>query len=386
MKNFIVILSFLSLLIFAFACDGIGGSKNKGADLDLIKESIIGTKLIIDDEEWIINNDSLENISISSQETTNEKDVVIIDVELKDVVLLATGQMHVEFKYNEEKENWVLSDHRVSTPFATSFLEHTALNFSNDDLITEITKHSIVYNEIAARTAEEIKMEQIAAGIVGSIIGMPFLSSLVGEEEATDAILETMNFSANEISNFNIVLIEMNNKGIDTTIYSSFILSKGVIDYEVFSEIIYQYDKVNGWLLQDVGFTSIINSINLENTKWSGTYDAWTNGNFLPNQLTIEFNEVTNGTTNAIVTAAPPGFKQALVGTIDTTSLTINLIFNEWIQEPSFDGITLSTGLFFATDEQGALDNSHINLNGVINHLGNIIRSNQGIEFEVILQ
>jgi len=176
------------MLLPTFACDNISIGKHEGANLELIKSTITRTLLIIDEDEWKIDENSIEAITIVSQETTKEKDVVIIDVELKDVVLSATGQMQVEFKYNEAKEGWDASAHRVSTPFTTSFLPHAALNFSNDALISEMVKYSIVYNEIAARTAEQIMLDNIAAGIVGSIIGMPFLPVFSGDQTPQDGL------------------------------------------------------------------------------------------------------------------------------------------------------------------------------------------------------
>ena len=380
-KKITIILSFILILLFTFACDNFGSS-NKGADLELIKSSIMGAQLIIDNEEWIIDNNTLDNVSIISQETTNEKDVVIVEVELKDNVLSATGQMQIEFTKNEE---WVLADYRVSTPFVISLLPNAEMKWTDDNFLNEIIKHRIVYNEIAARTAEQIMTEQIAVGIIGAVIGMPFLSSLTGDEEPTEAILETFGMTASEISNFNIIYTEMTDKGSIQKIYTSAILSKGVIDYEIFSEFIFHYDRVNGWILDDVGFTSMIKEINLQGTKWSGTYEPYTNGNFVPNQLIVEFNEVTqNGSVKATVTAAPPEFTQALNGTLDTSSLTINLIFYEYISEPSFAGITLETG-WFSVDEETVVEYSHINLNGTIDPLGTIIRSEYETIFEIRL-
>jgi len=371
------------LCISLFACDSVVGGRSRGADMDLIKSSIMGAQLIIDNEEWTIDNNTLDNVSIISQETTNEKDVVIVEVELKDNVLSATGQMQIEFTKNEE---WVLADYRVSTPFVVSLLPNAEMKWTDDNFINEIIKHRIVYNEIAARTAEHIMMEQVAVGIIGAVIGMPFLSSLAGNEEPTEAILETFGMTANEVSNFNIIYTEMTDKGSIQKIYTSAILSKGVIDYEIFSEFIFHYDRVNGWILDDVGFTSMIKEINLQGSKWSGTYEPWTDGNFLPNRIVVEFNEVTqNGAVKATVTAAPPEFTQALIGTVDTTSLTINLIFNEYINEPSFTGITLSAG-WWPVSEEDAIENSHINLNGTIDLLGTIIRSEHGTVFEITLQ
>ena len=384
MKKYTLLLFFILTLSFTFACDGAGiggGSKIAGADDELIKKTIIGTRLVIDGEEWIINDAMIDSISIVSQETTREKDVVEIDVELKDITLSATGQMHLEFKYNEDNESWAATDHRVSAPFETSFLPHAGLDISNDGLISELTKHSIVYNEIAAKTAFDIKKEQLMVGIVGSIIGMPFLSSLAGDQDPTEAILETMTFTADEVSGFNIILVDLKEKGTIGTYYTSFILSKGVIDYEVFSEVVYHYDRVNGWLLQDVGFTAIIDSVNLNNTKWVGTFEPWTRGSFVPNQLTIEFDDFSTGSGSATATAAPPEFKQALTGTVDSLSLTVNLIFNEYVQEPSFDGIRLGT---FVSQED-AISRSRINIKGTIDPFGTIIRSDSGTKFEISL-
>jgi hypothetical protein len=411
MRKVIIIPIVAFILLFAYACDnstgdsggsgsfgfgngsGVGsgsdgGNGNNesstGASLDLIKASIMGTLLIIDSEEWLIDNNSLENISVISRETTQDKDAVIVEIELKDIVLSANGQMLVEFRKNDD--NWILSDYRVSTPFKASVLSHAELNWSDNDFIAEITKHTIVYNEIAARTAEQIKMEQLMVGIVGSIVGMPFLSSLADEQEATDAILETFGMSANEISNFNILYTEMTERGTISAQYGSFILSKGVIDYEVFSEMIFHYDRVNGWLLQDVGFTTVIKAINLENTRWSGTYDGYSSGNFNPNRLVIEFNEVSaDGAIKATVTASPPEFKQILVGTVDTSSMIVNLIFNEWISEPSFAGITLPSGLLSFVTEESVVRDSHINLFGIIDPYGTTINSESGTIFEIKL-
>ena len=109
--------------------------------------------------------------------------------------------------------------------------------------------------------------------------------------------------------------------------------------FQVFSEITYKYDSVNGWLLNDVGFVPSVKYVNLEGTSWRGTFDDPNEGH-----ITLEINEMAigNSITNIPVKASAyfnniinnyHDYSYTLTGFLNLRDLSIDLSFDKWIIE-----------------------------------------------------
>ena len=320
----------------------------------MVKDTIMGALLIINEDEWQITEQALESFSIINQETNlqQNRDAITISMTLKDYVLSATGEMLVEFKFND---GWVFSEYRVSTPFTTSVHNHAVLNLNESDLLSHIIGQSMIYSAVAARTAEEIKMEQDLLDMIGKLSGFPFIS-LLGGFLHHDPTAQSLSISNDEVSNFMILSMESSERGTIQKYYSSFILNKKLVDFEVLAEIIYNFDNINGWLLYDIGLIPIVNAFKLEGTKWVGVYNPNNMndpGNFLSGRFRFEMDitEVTHigtidSTIHATLNLYPEAwgsrfgddsiadYSQSSKGFANHNELTISLSFDEWIIEP----------------------------------------------------
>jgi hypothetical protein len=303
-----------------------------GANVSLVREAILGANLIIDGENWVVDDSNLESVTIASQETNLEqnRDTMTVNVELKDVVLSADGQMLVEFRFNNGI--WELSEYRVGTMFETSMLPNAALNVTDDDLMAIIVRHEVSYDPTTAIRAQEIMIEQATLDLVGAMTGMPFLSALLGGGSSE----QVMSVSSDEISDFIFVDSVAREKGTEISFFSSFTLKKELVDFNVFSQVIYYFDPVNGWGLQDVGFTSVISAIHLENTMWvSRTGERFT---MIITEITpltdidVAVDVVVNLTFLQGFDQIPPGdWRYSARGFLNLSELIIGVNFVEWI-------------------------------------------------------
>ena len=352
-----------------------------GANVSLVREAIIGANLIIDDEEWVVDENNLESVTIASQDTNLEqnRDTVTVNVELKDVVLSADGQMQVEFRFNNGV--WEHSEYRVSTVFETSILPHAVLDVTDNELLTILVRHNVTYSPNSAKTAQDIMMEKAALDLVGALTGMPFLSALLG---GGDSGVQTMSISDDEISDFAFIDSVSSEKGTIKTFFSSFLLSKELVDFEVFSQVIYYFDPVNGWGLQDVGFTSIVNEVKLDDTNWVGTYQIQGIGSStqINPRLTMTVTDITrlsdiDGSIEVIINLYPTipsgtgttrvdagDWRQTAKGFINFVELTFELNFDEWIVAPPLAGSSVSRQVPDGINISGRIDVENSSFSG----------------------
>lgn len=324
---------------------------------ELAREALVGATLVINDDEWVISYDTLESLSVVSRETSLEqnRDVVTVNVQLHDIALIAEGEMVVEFRFDN---GWQAGDFRVSSPFETSIHPHAVLDVSDDELIAIITRHNIAYSPRGAIDAQAmITMAQGAVDLVGTLTGMPFLSALF---ETSGTGEQTMSISEDEISEFTFLDAVATERGTVKTFFSSFTLSKEFVTFDVFSQVVYSFDPVNGWGLHDVGFTSVINAVNLEGTSWVGTYTRRDGGTYVflggAERITMEITSISHltdidgaieveiniyPTQRSRGTGAhiPPGeWRQTARGFVNFVELTFEIMFDEWIVPPPATG------------------------------------------------
>jgi len=304
-----------------------------GAREELAREYILGTILIIDDDEWFVDENILESVTIASQNTNVEqnRDTVTVNVELHDDVLLAEGQMEVEFRF--EHGAWIHSDHRVSVPFTTSVLPHAVLELSENELLSNIIGQSMMFCPENARITQEVLISQTSLDVVGSFRDVSFLSTQ--SDLFNECAIQSISISSEEISDFIFLHYNASNRDTVRSYYSSFILNKELVDFDVYSRIIYQYDVVNGWFIYDIAFTSIVKSIaDLEGLRWVGTHI--TRSTVPEQRLTMEITHIApDGSMTVIMHSSPyREFSQIYSGHINLNNLSITLTFDEWIGNP----------------------------------------------------
>jgi hypothetical protein len=302
-----------------------------GAKAELAREAIMGAVLIIDEDEWIINEDRLDVFSIANQNTNLEqnRDIIVVDVELKDTVLSAVGQMQVEFRFNDGK--WESSDYRVSTEFETSVQAHAVLNLSDDDLLAVISRNNVVFSASTA-TEYDRMLDKATTDLAGALLGMPFLSLLGGSNDPTE---QSFSFTPADVTDFEVLYTTVSDRGTVQTFYSTFRLNKEFAIIDVNAQTVYRFDDVNGWLADDTAFVSRIEAVaNLTGTRWTGIVaDARTSHRSKQFILDItEFNE--DGTMKAVFNLPGEQRSGTLTGFFDTNRLSVTFNFDEWIQTP----------------------------------------------------
>ncbi|MDR2572539.1 MAG: hypothetical protein LBD23_19915 [Oscillospiraceae bacterium] len=301
-----------------------------GANEELVRELIIGSVFIIDDDEWLVDENTLESIIIISQDTNLEqnRDSIVATVEIKDAVLVATGQVQVDFRFDSA---WQVSDYRVSTPFETTTLLHAVHDVASSDLAALLVGQTMLFSPNTTATINQDMLSQAVLGEIGSLLGIPFLSSLVGG--GGDSTSQSINIFAHEISDFTTLQSTDTEKGTIRTYYGSFLLSKELANFEVLTEVVYYYDKINGWQLYELKFLPILQSINITETRWVGTFrNSMAYFQDFPFVLQIE-NINDDGSLNVFFEFPTQQLYGKLVGHIDNKTLFVAFDSAEWITE-----------------------------------------------------
>lgn len=301
-----------------------------GVNASMIEEAtrnaLLGQTITIDGDEWFVDENTLENISMSNQNTqlANHRDVVIVDVVLGSEARTAQGQIELDFTFND---GWFLNNHIGHTPFASEYRAIAIFELSSEQLIDELVRHD-------------------------ATVLREFVWNRQGITIARD-----------EISNFTIHDYESSNKGASRVYNFSFDLDKDIVMFAVNAQIPFKFDSMSGWQIGiyapsragapspvpvDGGsgyfsFTAEVTSVALEGTTWAGTtFHHFPNSN-PPRPVTLEFLEVANdGAVRAMVTSIQRPARSTVVGFIDFNNLSISLDFEEWIIEPDVSDLRSS--------------------------------------------
>jgi len=160
-----------------------------------------------------------------------------------------------------------------------------------------------------------------------------------------------MSISNDEISNFTFIESISSEKGTIKTFFNSFKLKKVLVDFEVFTKVVYSFDPVNGWGLQDVYFSPIISDVSLAGTKWAGTFQHPA-GMGTDERITMEITSLSslsniNGSievTMNLFTTTDIGigkdkimvgeWSQIAKGYINFVDLSFEILFDKWIVPP----------------------------------------------------
>jgi len=272
------------------------------------REMLLWQSVMIDNDEWMIDDNAIENITISTRNTdlNNRYDTVIVDVVLGSEAKTAKGQIELEFTFDNA---WILSNHRGHAPFESEYRPSAVFDLTNEQLLGEIVRND-------ATVLREINW----AG-------------------------QTITMARDEITGLNIPDYESSNKGANRVYNFSFDLDKEIVMFSVDAQVTYTFDSMSGWILGDFTFTPELTSISgLGGTRWEGTYMG---RYFLPGvygthegNFIFEIVEVTaDGAYRAIASSDNPNiFKMTLTGFINLNDLTMRINFEEWIIETDAKG------------------------------------------------
>lgn len=269
-----------------------------GANDEMIYTAIIGETFAIDGENWYIEERNVGEIKIVDRNTQldQKKDTVTASVELLSDVLMAHGEIQVDFLY---KEGWIINNFQITESFTSSYQAGKELEVSDNELVMAMVNVPLYFNE-----------------------------NSYGKEQ----VLSVMQ---NEVSNFVISDSLVSNKGTCKTYNCSFVLNKEVAAFSVDVAILYQY-SMNGWSVTEVNYPVVTISdtyFNKIGGTWKGQMSEFDTSSYHMQSVIIEITD--DGYVTASVDVSAENRSCILKGYIDTNDLSISLKFEEWIKEPS---------------------------------------------------
>lgn len=272
----------------------------KGVDEKEIIASIKDESVIANGEEWYIEVGNIKNIAIDMQETNldERKDTVVITLTLNDKVQEAKGQLKINYTFDE---TWKLDYISGNDSFVATTKPGFALEITSEDLIDELTKKEVL---LSGGTTYE----------------------------------QTISINEAEISNFIINKEISGAKGTTQRYECSCTLTKSHAMFNLNMVIPYFYKESSGWLIQPMTITPELVSIDIVG-DWNGTYiGAGDSGS-----ATLSITECSdNGKIIGVYSYTPSKidrYRQAgsyqVLGTIDMTTLFMNLTAGDWINKDS---------------------------------------------------
>lgn len=282
----------------------------EGIAEDNISASLNGQSITIDGEEWNITTGNIKSILIDKHDTDLDKktDIVTATLTLEEEVEEAKGKLTINYIFDN---GWKRETVSPSEKFVTSIKPEAALEVTNEDLIAHVSEQSFVLE--APKTD----------GIV--VYWAP--------EEA----MHTVTINSSEISNFVIENQESLLKGTQQIYHCQCTLTKPHVVFNLEIEISYRY-RSEEWDLQMININPQCESLDIVG-EWTGTYmDPPFGGEAILNIANVD----ESGLITAIYSYFPsekdrytePG-SYNVSGTIDMSTLDMNLIAGEWIEEPS---------------------------------------------------
>jgi len=265
-----------------------------GTQEAVIEASLHGLRVTIDGDEWQLDGDSIENVTVNSQNTQleNRRDTVVATVILGSDVLTAQGQVELTFVFDG---GWFRDSYRSYTPFVSEYRPHAVLDLSTDNLLDEIIRETMT---------------------LGS-----------------GQYAQTISLSREEISNLSIEGYISSNKGTSRVYDYSFTLTKGIVVIQVEAQATYRFDNMSGWLLDRTTLSPTVTRVNFEGTRWVGTYREFMGSS--RHSFVMEITGMaSDGTMRVEAHGTSPTRTQVLAGAIDLTRMTVTFRFEEWIVNP----------------------------------------------------
>ena len=284
-----------------------------GVDESQFKPDLMGTHLKIRSEDWVVDEQSLDSFTIVSRDTELEqgKDTVVIDVVLSSGLLVAEGQLTLEYLY---QDRWISPWTTVSVPFTVEINPDTMLEMTDDKALDVLV---------------ELRQFDFSSGNT----------------------LQSIQLNREQISNVNLVNTKTEDKGTLNTYEHTFTLEKELVTFEIKLNTTYRYDATNGWLLENTQLTSKVTKVKLDGTTWGGIYTHRYNfrlgGNHSKQRvftLTMTEFPTIGGLRATLTELSTPVYSQTLFGrAVDLETLTFDLAFEEWVDAPTWSSAASSS-------------------------------------------
>jgi len=277
-----------------------------GVKEESIKGSLVGQRIMIDDEEWRITQENTTSISIDGHDTNLEEqtDMVTVSLVLDADVEEAKGQLTISYKFND---GWEIESVSGGEVFTATVKPEVALNVTDEDLIAEIAK-------------QEIKFGESQIGILVNYASQQTVS--INESEISDFVIESQDSSS---------------KGSQQIFYCSGTLTKSHATFNLHVIIQYNYNSADDWVMQSITIAPQVTSVNIVG-DWTGTY----NGTPYSGEATLSISNITDdGLITAVYSFTPPSSSihtagsYNVSGNIDMSTLHIELVAGDWVVEPS---------------------------------------------------
>jgi len=311
-----------------------------GAKNDLINYSVMGLEIIIDDDEWFINEQTVGNIEIINRDTqlNLKKDTVIVSVEILSDVLIAKGEIKLDFIFNN---GWFINDVRVTTFFTTSRIEGTGLNISDDELASIFSKDKMVFGKYEITETDKLTKDIISTvgsmydKTIGNLLAQIFIADLGNDFE------QTFDISPIEISNIIVNEIISTDKGRREIHKFTFMLDKYPIVFEVNGATVFAYDKMSGWIANETVLIPKVKSFDYDFMigRWIGQVNEFnspiSHANNTKLQFIMDISEInSDGTMTVLIDYPSEVYSCKATGYIDIHNLTITITHQEWFNLP----------------------------------------------------
>jgi len=329
-----------------------------GAADSLFKDALMWIHLNIDGDDWYIDDESLDSVTVSSRNTQLEagRDSVIVDVTLTSPALAAEGQVELDFEFNVGR-GWSSVGHSMVTPFTSEYHPHAILEMTDEQMLNKIIEmRQFVFS--SGNTAQDVHLNQ------------------------------------EQISNLALVNMTTSNKGTHREYQHRFNLHKELVDFEIDIQSIYNFDALGGWAIQNIQLTPRVTEVRLDGTRWGGIYTHSSNSmeyshtgllNTGPRlrEFVMEISEqpAIGGIRAELWDLSKPNYQQFLFGrAVDFDDLSLSLSFEEWIVEANWAGSR-------AISNKQINEASQVTLNGFIRvEDSTIVHTNRGNRFDVIVR
>lgn len=283
----------------------------KGVSEDVVALDLIGRMLEIDYEYWVLTKDNIKSVSFVSQETklNEKKDEVKVAVIIDAEFLELEAELQMEYVFDNGWKNQTISD---VEKYQISLKPEYILKVTDAELISIIAEQDIYLEEEKT----------------GGFVIIP---------DAYTQKMHTVSIEEDEISDFSLDEQKVVDGGARNVIECHCTLTKSNATFLLNTSISYQYSRGDGWKVASVSTQYSCASVDIIG-EWTGTYnDAPFGGTSI---LTIsDMDENGNITGIYSYTPAPedsstkPGSYQ-VSGTINMSTLDINLKAGDWIDKP----------------------------------------------------
>lgn len=268
----------------------------KGVTQEIAISSLKSKSIGVGEETWYLND--VTDVTIESQDTNlkEKTDTVTVSLTVNDKVQQAKGKLKLEYEFTDE---WELTNVSQDGEFTVSDKPDCALEITDEDLLAELIKNEVT---ICADTSNS----------------------------------QTLTMTEAEISDFEVYKESVEARGSTKRYFCKATLTKPNAKISLDAQIMYVYE--GSWLLQPVVITAKVESIDIEG-EWNGTYT----GTPFSGKASLDIEEVTeDGKVKGVYSYTPDTITKnnqagsyKVSGTIDMTSLTMNLDAGDWVVKDS---------------------------------------------------